>query len=374
MKRKKKKKKILEFIDNLDIEFASEIEINDLIKNSNVNIINQEINTKALGNQKIEVKYTNLDNKEVSKSIDINIVDKTNPVIMASSTREIEKGDKTSLTKGIVCADNYDSKIECTVEGDYDINKIGEYSLKYVAVDVNNNKTEKEFKLVVKNKITNSSSSNTIYMKDIIKNYKNDNTEIGIDVSRWQGNDINFNKVKNSGVSFVMLRMGLQNGYGGDYELDRYFKINIEKALKTGLKVGVYFYSYADSKEEAIKQANWIVDNIKEYNITLPIAFDWEDWSNYNKLDLNLIDFNEIAYTFMDTIESKGYESILYGSKNYLEKIWNPKDYKIWLAHYTDKTTYDREYMMWQLTNCGNVDGIYGYVDIDIMNIENNEN
>ncbi len=293
---------------------------------------------------------------------------------MASSTREIEKGDKTSLTKGIVCADNYDSKIECTVEGDYDINKIGEYSLKYVAVDVNNNKTEKEFKLVVKNKITNSSSSNTIYMKDIIKNYKNDNTEIGIDVSRWQGNDINFNKVKNSGVSFVMLRMGLQNGYGGDYELDRYFKINIEKALKTGLKVGVYFYSYADSKEEAIKQANWIVDNIKEYNITLPIAFDWEDWSNYNKLDLNLIDFNEIAYTFMDTIESKGYESILYGSKNYLEKIWNPKDYKIWLAHYTDKTTYDKEYMMWQLTNCGNVDGIYGYVDIDIMNIENNEN
>lgn len=82
---------------------------------------------------------------------------------------------------------------------------------------------------------------------------------------------------------------------------------------------------------------------------------------------MNLYEFNQMALTFKETIEQRGYKSILYGSKNYLENIWNPLLHDIWLAHYTDKTTYNGDYMLWQLTSSGKVEGIKGNVDIDIM-------
>jgi len=58
---------------------------------------------------------------------------------------------------------------------------------------------------------------------------------------------------------------------------------------------------------------------------------------------------------------------MLYGSKNYLETIWETGKYKTWLAHYTEKTTYNDEYLMWQFTNRGSVPGISTMVDVDVM-------
>ena len=59
---------------------------------------------------------------------------------------------------------------------------------------------------------------------------------------------------------------------------------------------------------------------------------------------------------------------MLYGSKNYLEKIWDTDiPYKIWLAHYTNKTNYEGNYYIWQMCSDGKIDGINGYVDIDIL-------
>ena len=141
----------------------------------------------------------------------------------------------------------------------------------------------------------------------------------------------------------------------------------LEEAIDNDLEVGIYFYSYADSKKEARKQAEWVIKQIKDYDITLPIAFDFESFTSFNSMNLSLYQLNEVAESYFSTLEDKGYDTMLYGSKNYLNAIWKYNTNKVWLAHYTDKTDYDKDYMMWQLCQDGVIDGINGFVDIDIL-------
>ena len=164
-----------------------------------------------------------------------------------------------------------------------------------------------------------------------------------------------------------MIRVGSQKGTKGEYVIDSYFKQNIENALNNDLKVGVYFYSYANSKKEARKQAKWVLNQIKDYEITLPIAFDWECYNSFNQMELSLFGLNEVAESFLDEVENKKYDGMLYGSKNYLNDIWKYHEYDVWLAHYTDKTDYDSHYVMWQLCQDGKIDGINTLVDINVL-------
>ena len=137
---------------------------------------------------------------------------------------------------------------------------------------------------------------------------------------------------------------------------------------KVKIPVGIYFYSYANSKNDAIKEAKWVISKIKKYNVELEIAFDWENWSEFQEFDLSFYHLTEAAQAFIDTVEKAGYKGMLYSSKNYLENIWLPLKGNIWLAHYTSQTTYEGKYKVWQLCNNGKVDGINdNYVDIDIM-------
>ena len=78
-------------------------------------------------------------------------------------------------------------------------------------------------------------------------------------------------------------------------------------------------------------------------------------------------EINECVNKYIETVENKGYHGMLYSSKFYLEAIWDSSDKNIWLAHYTDKTSYTGNYIMWQLSNTGRIDGISGDVDIDIL-------
>lgn len=64
------------------------------------------------------------------------------------------------------------------------------------------------------------------------------------------------------------------------------------------MPVGIYFYSYANSKEKAIKDAKWILEQIKDYKIDLPIAFDWENWSFYNEFNLSFFGLTDMANAF----------------------------------------------------------------------------
>jgi GH25 family lysozyme M1 (1,4-beta-N-acetylmuramidase) len=247
-----------------------------------------------------------------------------------------------------------------------------------VASDFSGNVTRNPFTLYVKEPVTNTTPSTQTtppvvkrtYLDDVIKTYKTDKTKIGIDVSRYQG-DIDFEAVKNAGVEFAILRVGGTLGINAEYFLDAKFKQNIEGFKKVGIPVGIYFFSYAPTKEASIKDAEWVYEQIRDYDIELPVVYDWENWSFYNEFHLSFSNLTKNAEAFLDTLKRKGYDGMIYGSKNYLEKIWLRTDYPIWIAHYTsDPNVSYEQYHYWQICDNGYVDGITGNVDIDIMYIK----
>ena len=357
----------VELIDNLDIEVYSEIKLKDLIKNINGKLIkNKKINTKKLGKKEINFKYINEENLKVDYKFKINIVDKTKPLIYGPSTIELQKNSNEDIDKRFFCGDNYDDKPKCEIKGNYDKNNIGTYNLTYIGKDSSNNESKLDFKLnIIENKKQNKINNTLTQYEDIIKKHKNKNTKIGIDVSKWQG-DIDFKKLKEK-VEFVFIRVGVQTKINEKIYLDTKFKQNIEGFNKEKIPVGVYLYTKAHSNKEAKKQAKWIIKQIKDYKIDLPIVFDWEDWNNYREYNLSFYHLSQIYKTFEKEINKNGYNSMLYSSKNYLEKIWYINDKNTWLAHYTEKTNYKGKYKIWQICDNGIIDGINTQTDIDIM-------
>jgi GH25 family lysozyme M1 (1,4-beta-N-acetylmuramidase) len=276
----------------------------------------------------------------------------------------------------MISIDNYTKTPTIEVIGVYDLNTLGSYKLTFKITDESGNFNTKDFTLNVVSKVIPKKIPNTktIY-EDIVTTHKNDNTKIGLDISKWQG-DVDYDKLKEKNVEFVMFRIGYQKGYDKEFILDEKFERNIRESNRVGIPVGLYFYSYANSKKDAEEQALWIIDKIKNYSISLPIAFDFEDWSNFSKQNMSIKDINDIATHFMKTLEDNGYDGINYSSKYYLENIWNIDEYPVWLAHYSSKTDYAGEYSMWQLCQDGRIDGINGAVDINVMykNLIKNKN
>ena len=358
----------VELIPELNIPVNIEVYVMDLISSINGKIIdNYKIDTTKLGIKDVTFSFINEENIKVPYTFKINVVDVTPPVIWLNDTYSVKVGYSKKLEDVIMCGDDYDDTPTCYIEGEYDFNKVGKYPLVYNAVDASGNKTEKEFTLnVYKNSNSTSSSTKKVYFKDVVKEHKTENTQIGLDVSKWQGK-IDYEKVKDAGVEFVFIKLGGSNGIEGDYYLDPMFKDNIEGFTKVGIPVGVYFYSYANSIDKARRDSEWVLEQLKDYKIDLPVAYDWENWSSYNKFKMSFNTLTRSAETFIDTVESKGYQGILYSSKNYLEKIWLKGDYPVWLAHYTSKTNYQGNYDFWQMTSSGVINGITeNTVDINI--------
>ena len=358
--------------DDLTVNVYSDVKVKDFIENIDGKVVdNNKIKTTELGKVEVEFIYLNSDNRKRKGIFEVEVKDLEEPLIWLSNSYSVRVGDDVNLEDEILCADNYDSNPSCKITGDYDLNTAGNYSLVYEAEDSSGNKESVDFTLNVyepRSITSGGSSSEVTYtdFKEIVTSHKTDDTLVGIDVSKWQG-AIDFSKVKEAGAEFVIIRVGHQNGVGGEYILDPYFKRNIKEAIDTDLEVGIYFYSYADSKREARKQAEWVIKQIKDYDITLPIAFDFESFTSFNIMNLSLYQLNEVAESYFSTLEDAGYDTMLYGSKNYLNAIWKYNTNKVWLAHYTDETDYDKDYMMWQLCQDGVIDGINGFVDIDIL-------
>lgn len=359
---------IVELNDNLKIDVFSEIKLSDLIKSINGKLEDDfKINTTKVGVKQITFNYTNDDNIDVSYSFEIEIVDQVPPVIFSSKSLSVQKGYNGNLAKELFCGDNYDDNPKCEIVGSYDSKTPGTYKLKFVGTDSSNNKSENEFNLIVKSNGSSNSTQLTYQnFSDIVKKHKTENTKIGLDVSKWQG-DINFEQVKNAGVEFVFIRVGTQKGIGGEYVLDPKFEQNIKGFQKVGIPIGVYFYTYADSNKSAKADAKWVVEQIKPYKIQLPVVFDWENWSFYQEFNKSFYNLTEMANSYFKVIEKAGYKPMLYSSKNYLENVWFKTKYPVWLAHYTDKTTYEGDYYIWQLCSNGRIPGINGNVDINIM-------
>lgn len=195
--------------------------------------------------------------------------------------------------------------------------------------------------------------------------------ENGIDVSEFQG-QIDWQRVKAAGIDFAMIRIGFR-GYGdaGNIVIDENCRANIEGALNAGIKVGGYFFSQSVNQQEAIDEAKAVIEIIKDYDITYPIAFDWEiiGVSEARTDDVSVKDLNKAAIAFCETIKNAGYTPAVYMSKRiaYLKyDLEALKDYELWLTEDGREATFNYQYDIWQYSYTGKVDGIEGDVDLNI--------
>lgn len=184
----------------------------------------------------------------------------------------------------------------------------------------------------------------------------------GIDVSKWQGN-IDWNRVKASGVDFAILRAG----YGSvSSQKDVTFEDNYQNAKAAGVPVGAYHYSYAKDIAGAKREAQTFLEWIKGKQFEYPVVFDIEESATYN-LGRNTV--SEIIKTFCSIVEAAGYYVSVYTNKNWLDHVVSDEvksKYDTWLAQWTSTPSYVGPYGMWQYTSSGTVDGISGRVDMDI--------
>ncbi len=365
--KKVNKDAFITFKDN-KIPVYSKTFIEDLILDTNVNFENYQINTDTIGETKIDFYYT-YENQKYNYEKIIEIVDDEKPKIFGGANKTVMKGYSGNLCSLVMYGDNYDSEPLCIIEGDYDINKTGDYKIKIIVTDASGNSNNHNINLKVVEKNNNSNNIVTLpkyAFSDALKDYKNDSNELGIDVSEWQGL-VDYKKIKNAGATFVMMRIGYTPTSGETPKMDGTYKNNIKRAKEAGLKVGVYLYSKALSKEHAVKEAKWILTELDGESLDFPIIFDWEIWDNWNSYHLSFHELNLMPKAFIETVEKAGYKGALYGSKFYLENLWDGSYDSVWLAHYTNKTNYKGNYFMWQFSNTGKIDGIYGDVDMNIL-------
>lgn len=354
----------------------SKVQLKDIIDDENIELLNGDdyVDTDTLGEKKFTLKYLQ-DGKKYKKVLNYTITDNDKPILInVPSTQTVTLNSEVNPCDKAVFADNYDKKPTCNIEGEYDTKQVGTYNLTYIISDSSNNTVSKKltFNVIVPSNNTTTTKKPTTTdtkrkkISEAIEQYKNDNTMIGIDVSRYQEN-IDFEKVKNSGVEFVIIRIGVQSGAKKDVSIDSYYLENIKKAKEAGLLVGVYLYSTAISPEIAKEQAKWVIKTLDGVKLDFPIAFDWENWQYFREYEISLYDLSKSYLSFAEEIEKNGYKAMLYGSKYYLENMWLDKgNYPVWLAHYTDKTNYSGDHIMWQYSAIGEVDGINNAVDLDV--------
>lgn len=191
---------------------------------------------------------------------------------------------------------------------------------------------------------------------------------LGIDVSRHNG-DIDWVKVKNSGVKFVIIRAGY-----GSSTVDNKFINNIKGAISVSLDIGIYWFSYALTVENAKAEAKKCLDTISPYKnkINYPVFYDFEydsvNNANKNNVKITKTIASNMAKAFLEEIRSAGYIPGLYTnidySKNYFtDEVLN--SYDTWIAQYSDRFSYTGKYTIWQYSESGKVNGISGNVDMN---------
>lgn len=196
---------------------------------------------------------------------------------------------------------------------------------------------------------------------DSYKKYK------GVDVSVYDGGDIDWKNVKNSGIKFAIVRVGAR-GYGasGTFIQDSYYKANMTNAAKQGLKVGAYMFSQATTVKEAKDEADYILTRIKPYKakINMPVVFDYEysggSAGRLTKAKLSKSKKREIADAFCAKVKKAGYTPMLYANTSFLNNDINMKGFKypVWVAQYNYKCNYTGTYEMWQYSSTQEVPGI----------------
>lgn len=191
----------------------------------------------------------------------------------------------------------------------------------------------------------------------------------GIDVSMHQG-EIDFTKVKKSGVKFVIIRCNNWNREKNCVEKDPYFEQNYKNAKAAGFDIGVYYFTWECSVSGAMRDAELCLNYIRDKKFEYPIYFDLE-WDKAFAQGRQVCD--GMVRAFCDKLEDSGYFSGLYISRIPLQTYISSNvanRYSLWLAEYNSKCNYDGNYGMWQYSSTGRVSGINGDVDMDYCYVD----
>ena len=183
-----------------------------------------------------------------------------------------------------------------------------------------------------------------------------------VDVSEWQGS-VNFAQIKKSGIDYVILRAGFGREAS---QKDAEFENNYKKAKTAGLKIGAYWYSYADSVADAKREAVACLKVLKGKSLELPVFYDMEDGSQTGFTKATLTD---MAEAFCEAIKAGGFVPGIYANlswfTNRLDYKALEKKYFIWLAQYHAEAQLGCD--IWQYTSSGKVAGVTGNVDMNII-------
>ena len=177
-------------------------------------------------------------------------------------------------------------------------------------------------------------------------------TRLGIDISRHEG-EIDWKKVKNAGIEFVIMRIGWRGYQSGILHTDENFHQNIKGALEHGLDIGVYVFSQAINEEEALEEANLVIKELENYKITLPVVFDPESvgWEEARTDDISGEQFTKNTIVFCNRIKEAGYEPMIYSNLIWETEFFDLsqlKEYKIWYADYEKKPQTPYHFDFWQ--------------------------
>lgn len=206
--------------------------------------------------------------------------------------------------------------------------------------------------------------------------FNNEGTMIGknvkkvVDVSQWQGR-IDWNRIKNNeDVDAVILRVGWGMSYYDEAGTDSMFDYNIKEVQRLGIPYGIYIYGYAKIEDAARKEAQFVINKMKQYNIPNN-TYVWYD-AEINTIPLST--YNVVIPTFINYMKSNGYNNIgVYGSlNNFVSSNGNLnsntiRSYPLWVAQYYKKIQYPGSYLGWQYTSDGYIDGIDGRVDVSMF-------
>jgi len=193
---------------------------------------------------------------------------------------------------------------------------------------------------------------------------------LGIDVSSHQ-EQVDWQAVADAGIRFVMLRVGYRGYEQGAIQADALAQENYLGAKAAGLQVGTYFFSQAVSTQEALEEADFLLDAIRDWELDMPVVYDWEYIDrDARTADMDARTVTDCTVAFCQAVEDAGYQPMVYFNRHqardflYLEELTR---YPFWLAMYSDRMTYPYKIDMWQYTCEGSVPGIQGDVDINLF-------
>ncbi len=349
------------------VEVHSGLTVGELLGDCGITPDNAEdpVDTSVTGEQKLSLAYT-YEGKAYAHDIRYTVTDTTPPLLLNGGYgAEVELGEVFDLDEHVGYADNHDPAPVLTYTGNVDTSVCGSYPLTATVTDASGNATSWELTIhVVEEIVPPADNYARLQFSDFLTAYAGENRRFGIDVSKWQG-DIDFEAVKAAGCSFVIMRMGY---FYDTHEMDAWYLSNMEEARAAGLDVGVYIYTTANTEEEVIANAAWLAENLNGMALDFPVVFDWESFSHFQQYGMSIHDLNGYFELFADEMEGYGYDAMLYGSKNYLNNFWyDHAEHPVWLAHYTSETDYEGDYILWQMSSRGRIDGITGDVDLNIL-------